>query len=570
MPVDPTQLVQDPDFQAAAPADQIKYLSNFDPDFAKASPQDQMGYLSHVTGKPATVSNPDPSTLGPGLPKPPNAIDSAQTDLLGKAYEGNAPGIKQALQIPVAMAKDVGSQVANSFQPYATYQQVSGQLGQLKNAAKAYQQERNSGGGVMNAISSANDAAAPPSGYDQDRASGKGIINSAARNLPVVGDIVQDAQAGNYGTAAGKALVRGAGLLGGKEALGDTPVSDISSAKYSPQGDYVAASMRPNVRIDVPAEAHAAFPALEEGLADRGYSTKDFTGRNGPKVLQSGLDNAMRIQEERAQQVIDPIRNEPVDPKVLAANPELQARLGDKPNPTYGDVDAERVKMNKELRRANFYSKDPTAQNAAGDALENTETAVNQARDLVYGKAQQTTGIDLRPLKQTESSLLKMTDLANTTSNGLSAMEAKFNATPTTQKLAQSAKKIIALKSNPISSFASYETPGMTSPLESFNRNLKNAFPKLKPSPANTKVTFPSYNLNLTHPAGQTPQPIFQRMLLNQAQGVGDDHDVPGAPPLDLTPSGDIPPALQRVLPLTSGAPPSEIYPGLRYPKGKK
>jgi hypothetical protein len=48
-----TDVTSDPDFMAANPSDQMRYLSAIDPDFAKASPQDQMGYLRHVRGFPA-------------------------------------------------------------------------------------------------------------------------------------------------------------------------------------------------------------------------------------------------------------------------------------------------------------------------------------------------------------------------------------------------------------------------------------------------------------------------------------------------------------------------------------
>lgn len=346
------------------------------------------------------------------------------------------------------------------------------------------------------------------------------------------------------------------------------PTANITSSTYSTPGDHIAASLRPNVRIDVPAEANAAHEALTEGLADRGYSTKDFQGRNGPAVLKSGIDNAIKIQEGRAKQIIDPIRSDVVDPKILADNPELASRLDGSKKVTYGDLDNERVKMNKELRRASFYTKDPTAQAAVADPLETTQEAVNQARDLVYGHAEDVTGANARGLKQTESALLKLSDVANTTANGLSAREAKYNATPFLNRAVQSGKKLIAVKSNPISAFSAYETPGLRSPLTEFNNNMQKAFPNLKAKTAtiNGKVSspeFPNYNLNLTSPVGEAVSPA--QGLLNLKGG----EQVPGQD-LHLSPSGDLPPALQRVLPLENPGIPSEAYPGLHAPKKGK
>jgi hypothetical protein len=79
----PTDVTSDPDFMAANPSDQMRYLSAVDPDFAKASPEDQMGYLRHVRGFPAmtgpakpqvdmqksnlaTAANPTQSIASPG------------------------------------------------------------------------------------------------------------------------------------------------------------------------------------------------------------------------------------------------------------------------------------------------------------------------------------------------------------------------------------------------------------------------------------------------------------------------------------------------------------------------
>jgi len=420
------------------------------------------------------------------------------------------------------------------------------------------------------------------------------------------------------GSAGGQEIA--GGMLGkifgaAKNALPTEPEGNVTANTYSPQGDAIAASLRSNARVDMPAEAALAHDAIKEGLEDRGYKTNDFQDRNGPAVLKNGIDNAIRIQEARAKQVIDPIRNEKVDPQELAQSPDLAARFTDKDGNlrndlTYGDIDAERVKMNKELRRANFYTKDPSAQIAASDPISSTEDAVKQARDLVYGKAQATTGVDLTPLKLKESALIKLADSANTAANTLSAKGAQFESTPFKTKAAQSVKNIFQAAHNPASAFFSYEKPGLFgNPLEDFNANMQKAFPDLTPQKFTLNqrlvnpVQLPKYNLNLTPPEGSMPPALQQLLHLSGGENVPGEAltlthpegktpaelnlqepleleggetiparsipDILGVnavskEPLELTPSGEMPADLQRVLPFTKPGLRSPAYPGVK------
>jgi hypothetical protein len=359
----------------------------------------------------------------------------------------------------------------------------------VSGASGAAQTKLTGGSNKDAAISGVAGAALPPA------VEGLGMLYSAAKNATV--PAVEEA----------------------KSMLGLSPSkANLVEGTYSKPGSQIAASLRSNARFDVPAAAADAHQAISEGLADRGISASDFKGRNGPQALQSGIDNALDIQEARAKTAIDPIRGEKVDPQVLAQNPELANRFPGKTDVTYGDLDAERIKMNKELRRANFYSKDPSAQYAAADPLANTEAAVNQARDLVYGKAQDATGFDLRPLKQTESNLIKLGDLAETTKNTLSAKAAQHEATPLLTKVGNSAKSLIAAKANPISSFFSYEKQGLGSPLSDFNRNMQSAFSDVTPARADRTVTLPKFNLNLTPPPPGEVGPTPMQNILNFSQ----------------------------------------------------
>jgi hypothetical protein len=296
------------------------------------------------------------------------------------------------------------------------------------------------------------------------------------------------------------------------------PKANLVKGTYSEPGNQLAASLRGSTRFDVPAAAADAHPAISEGLADRGITTADFKGRNGPAALQAGIDNALDIQEARAKSVIDPIRGEKVDPQILAQNPELAARFPGKQDITYGGLDAERIKMNKELRRANFYSKDPSTQYAVADPLANTEAAVNQARDLVYGKAQDVTGYDLRPLKQTESNLIKLGDLAETTKNGLSLNAAQNETAPPLAKGVNAIKKIVSIKKNPASSLASLANSSGTLDLGGFNSNMRRAFADVNPATADRTVALPKFNLNLTPPPPGEVGPTPMQNILNFSQ----------------------------------------------------
>ena len=128
--------------------------------------------------------------------------------------------------------------------------------------------------------------------------------------------------------------------------------------------------------------------------------------------------------------------------------------------------------------------------------------AASQARSLLYGQAQQVTGIDVRPLQGLESSLIKLQDSANVTHNALSAKEAQFNATPLSDKAASAVKGLIAVKTNPVSAFFSSEKPGLSSPLDSFNENMRGVFKDVKPGEADTEM-------HVTAPA----QPFIQRPI---------------------------------------------------------
>jgi hypothetical protein len=484
VPVDPNQLIQDPDFQAASVPDKIKFLSSQDSDFAKSPLADQVGYLQHLSPNAGLAPAASAPTAMQGLAT--SIIPQSVKDLPSNAYHhpldtliGAAKGIIPAIQSGLPSAE----QSTSEYKP------------------------------GVGAVPRTPAPAATPGGINLDtifRASNP--AQESGSNIPSLA-----------GSAAGLYQL-GKGLLGKPTTLAPgqpNEANDLTGGQYTKPGSKIAASLRSNARIDVPAVASDAHPAIAEGLADRGLSAADFKGRNGPLALQSGIDNALDIHEARAKAIIDPIRDQTVDPQKLAKNPELAARFTPeqlKEGVTFGDLDEQRLALNKALKRSGLYVRDPSAQYAAADPLADMDAAANQARQLVYDKAQAVTGIDVRPLKNTESNLIKLSDIAETTKNTLSAKAAQHEATPFGEKVWNSIKSLAAAKANPISSFFSYEKQGLASPLNDFNRNMQSAFGDVKPAPGsvlkNGRLVEPGPGV-LTSPAGQTPPEVNRQLPLD-------------------------------------------------------
>ena len=625
-PPTPVDLSQDPDFLAAPRDRQIQYLSAKDPNFASAQPDRQQSYLDHL--QPAAAPTAAPSTFAapPGAPIVPQPVQP-ETSMLGTIYDAAKNfADKSGLSKTVSDAGDTASQDLKGLLPTQGAPVTPG--GNVDYGRVAL--------GALGLDPKTNEAAyGSAQAQDQSRkAHGYGpLYRAVAPEAQAIGVNVpgmeKSAREGSVGGVLGHTAVPLAGLAAGEllghaagpvtEALGGTMDRGIKTNlvgdTYSKTGDHIASALRSNTKVDVPAEAKIAAPAIEEGLNDKGFATQDFKGRNGPAVLQAGVDNALDIQEARAKSHIDPIRSEPVPPEVLAKNPELASRFMDKDGNlpkelTYGDLDAERLKMNKELRTSNFYSKPPSAQYAVGDPLANLHDAANQVRDLVYDKVLEKTGTDIRPLKRVESALIKLGDLAETTKNTLSPKVAQQATTPFLKKLHGTVAGALSVKANPINAFSIPEKSGLFNPSNEFNAHMQKAFPNLKAAtadrtaplqlapppgvtpPAPTAMqqllnlsggeNIPGENLKLTHPPGKTPPaPNAQEPLPLEggenvpAKSIPDilGQGLIGAPGELTSPPGNMPPALQRVLPFQNPGVPSDIYPGvksvLKAPKKK-
>jgi hypothetical protein len=397
MGVDPNQLSQDKTFLAMSPQDQTGYLSSQDPGFAKMTPADQAGYISHLTGKPVQTMMPAPNAgLAPpagGQPQftkvPGQWVDDDGTARNSRLVGQSSPVIMNA---PEESGLETGplhsynpaenntwTHGAESARFLARAAHAAGQalnpvtqipamfhaaFDKPEDAQQAAEESGAEAAGGFNGMPPTlsrflyRTVAKPTANAIEDYANGR-VTPEAAMNVSpealgtaggtLVGGKMLDKLVG----AASAAAEKSGGFLP-RSIAPRAPVHDLVADTYSKAGDHIASSLRSNTRVDVPAEAKIAAPAIEEGLNDRGIATRDFEGRNGPAALQAGIDNALDIQEARAKSVIDPIRGEKVDPQVLAKNPELVARLAErfpgKKDITYGDIDAERIRMNKELR----------------------------------------------------------------------------------------------------------------------------------------------------------------------------------------------------------------------------
>ena len=362
----------------------------------------------------------------------------------------------------------------------------------------------------------------------------------ALRNAVIGGAIPPLAEYGGRALGALKGAAKEAfGGLPGEPSLAPAHVENpVAQDLYSPEGQAYTASMRSNSHFDMPAEASRAIPALQESAADLGVKPSDFEGMNGPAVVKRINAHAIDINEARNVALIDPVRSLPAD---TSTTPELSELLGKK-NPTVGDVDAFRLEANKKLAKSGYYGQSPSQQYAAGPDLAKLETAASQARDTVYDSVLQHTGVDIRPSKQIEASLIKMNDVANSTNNTLAQQEAKYQSTPMKDKILGSVKRLVSIKANPTNAFEA----GISSPTDEYNANMKKVFGGTNPQPGsvmkNGRLVEQTKGV-LTPPPGQMPPEPNRQLPLNLEPG---QHGFNLTPPHGQTPPA---PASQYGLP---------------------
>jgi hypothetical protein len=334
----------------------------------------------------------------------------------------------------------------------------------------------------------------------------KPLVEAASQLNPIT--VVHD-QDGNIdwpatiGTSTGKAAAMAApALMGAPE--GRAPET-LSAGRYSEAGDKIASSLKPATGLDMPAVANRAVPALRESFADLGGDTRSFQGREGTLLFKQTVQHAVDLTENRANQVLAPILDQPADPQMLAKSPDLTAWLGTDQDVTNSMINDARKEANRVLARGNYFLKPRSKQLAATDMQTDAFNVASQARNALYTAAQDATGYDLRPLRSMESDLINLSDAANSTHNALSGREAQFQAAGPTQRLIGGLKTAIAAKASPASALSVGEQPGLFSPLRQFNSNMQDAFNGVRPQAANLDM-----GINV---APQTPAPVVGGMV---------------------------------------------------------
>ena len=312
--------------------------------------------------------------------------------------------------------------------------------------------------------------------------------------------------------------------------------NEIAAGRYSPEGDAFTASMRSNSKYDMPAEANQAKFELQRAYSDLGGNERNFEGRNGPLFTKKVIQHAIDINEATNKTAIDPIRGLPAD---LSQSPELASQFTKEQiekGITKGDVDAKRLEINRELASSGKYGAAPSKEYARH--LDEIEKARDQASDIVYNGVKEATGLDIRGVKRTEASLIRLADVADSTQKTLSQQEAKYNTTSPLDRVKGSVKRLISIKANPTNAFEA----GITSPTTEFNGNMKRAFAGVQSNPGsvmrNGQLVAPIQNkLTLTPPPGQTPPEPNRQASFGPLE--------PGQFGFNLEPSsGRVPPAL--------------------------
>lgn len=449
---------------------------------------------------------PDTAELGPSLGLPsgvtgPAGMRSKIQAAANMQYDQSNPGsIPQTNSDPADVAR------AKTFTPY-------GQIG-LSYPGGQGQVFKSAPGQPMPTVS-------------QERQTGAGVGMVAAS--PLIGG----AELGYGGVSA---LLARMGLMGAAagtggaatSALGGTPITskgtaeDITSGAAAELGGSTLGAagkklvgsvmdLAPNAARSLSRalpetgkflkqeEAANAMAAIHDQAARTGVKPETFQGRAGLQAGKDLISGAQGRLNDTFEKIISPFKNEPVPADWQAKYPALAEKFGDQ-KPTLGDVNAARIQLNKDLH--GFYRMNEDSQIAAAPQIQKLEDQVNQARDLVYSEGQQRTGIDLRDMKQKESSLIRL--------NGL--MERGANQVGNAQdKYASAASRLLAPNKSDVT--GRVISAIQKSPLEEFNSHMAKVVNGARSSPF--PVGAPQSPAWLNNP-GQGPRPEHVMEALKQ------------------------------------------------------
>jgi len=167
MPGSVAEAVQDKDFLAAPPSQQLTYLAAVDPDFKNAKAEDQLAYLNHITGKaaPTTANNEIENREAPAITNKAStwekikAIPAAVApdenthplDVLGRTVSGAWSGLKamNPFNAPENSAEGVAALRARAMDPA----KLAGPVGGLaESGVQGYREARGGGAGVIPSV----------------------------------------------------------------------------------------------------------------------------------------------------------------------------------------------------------------------------------------------------------------------------------------------------------------------------------------------------------------------------------------------------------------------------------
>ena len=453
------QMVQDPMFQKADFATQKQALAAHDPLFAKASDADISQFIkAHgvTTAQPDAWQKRDPiaQALSPQV-----APEQGFLNRAGQALTGAASGIYNTVVHPLA---SMSSPLIPQSTPYGTPTIVPTGNGAVDQTNQQFQQQ-------------------------QQQATPQVLAQNA--------QMVTEHPAYMAGSVAGP-LLAGKAVATGMGMLGEKPIAP----GYSLDADKLASVTVADKAIDKPAVLNRAIPALKEAAADLGLTGDSFKAgytedaRTKVTLAKTVVDHALNLHEERIAPVIDAIKGDQVDPKILKANPALASEFPDGANVTYGQVwSLLRDDLNKGITRSNLYRKNPAQQVAIADNLAQIRDAANEARAIVYGYGSEKTGVDIRPLQKTDSALIQTKNIINSTANALSEAQANYESTSLGERSLRQIGRVGGSLFGPgrfgvgtnLGSAAVSELPALLSPTHGFVSTFANIFSDVKPQPAN-------------------------------------------------------------------------------------
>jgi hypothetical protein len=571
--VDPNQISQDKDFLGMSPQDQTGYLSSQDPDFAKMAPADQAGYIGHLTGKPVqTAPNaslappPRPAFLGTGPTK--EGSSAGQSPLIANAPASTTAGTM--LDAIKSASSDLGGFVKPSgFSPYPGM----GQDEKAAAAGQSYEQDQarqQPGPGLAHGRGLAYRAAVPLAesigvnvpGMEQSAAEGSegGVLGHAFAPLAAVaageavrhapwktaGDLAQSAAEGTAGVVKGAAKASGIGLSP-IEKLVKAAGPSVRDANFPQQLETAAPEL---------ARQHATTPVKSvQDMADAAHTAADnlwknqiepqitrnatapISGDNVAKSIRSGIDEGMAdLFPEQAK----------------AANSFADKFQGELP---LSKANTYLKTLNAQLK--GFYKMSPEARAAAGvtdGRISAMENAADSLRQQMYDKLDSLGETDPAGLRQQYGALKQVQNVFGKRAI-VSGRQAPLNLP---QILGMTGGAIEAANQlgggHPVGALAAAGAGTLPTIFKFLNS------PDMLVKRGISGLAAPTEPFNLTPPAGRMPLPLQQ--IINLSGG----ENIPGEN-LQLTSPGDMPPALQRVLPLQNPGVPSDLYPGTRAPK---